>query len=50
MSRLQKFQLLSEAAIENSPSRRDGVSKELEVNRRRFAARHIYETSHAFQM
>lgn len=50
MSRLVRFQLLSEKELRSSPSRRDGMSPEIEANRRKIAAKHIYETGHAFQM
>lgn len=49
MSRLYRFGLVSDLALQNSPSRRDNMSPEIEANRRKFAARHIYETSHTFQ-
>lgn len=48
--RLQRFPLLSREEIEQSPSRRDGVSWEQESRHQRMAAKKIFDTGIAFKL
>lgn len=50
MSRLHTFKLLTDEEVENSPSRRDGVSAAVEISRRKLAAKAIFDTAARFQM
>lgn len=47
---LLKFPLLSRAELDNSPSRKDGVSKEMEERRRLLTAQHVQRVTHNLQM
>lgn len=46
----QKFPLLTEENVENSPSRRDGITAAMEARRRRLAANHIFHAAATFNM
>ncbi|KDD72499.1 hypothetical protein H632_c3267p0, partial [Helicosporidium sp. ATCC 50920] len=48
--RLERFPLLTRDEIENSPSRRDGVSWEQESKHQRMAAKKIFDTGIAFKL
>ena len=47
---LLKFPLLSRAELDNSPSRKDGVSLEMEERRRSLTAQHLKRVTFDMQM